>query len=190
MVQNANDEDTGCLPAETMQVLCISLLEKTDRLVFHDSDHLVLTILAQKEAERCSREQNISQRLVVLQRVPELLEVDVLHGQRCHDLGERDVEVFAQVILQRCKEGQGRTSGLGEIERPLRSMGCVLCADLAVQLLYQAVRNSGLLAGVEAGCNGSCRLDLLLRRSLLLHDLRHGIGQSLDGQVGLLLAVV
>jgi hypothetical protein len=66
VVQNANDEDTRRLSAEAMQVLRISLLEKTNCLVLNDSNHLVLTILAQEEAERCSCEQNVGQRLVVL----------------------------------------------------------------------------------------------------------------------------
>jgi hypothetical protein len=104
VVQNADDEDARSLPAESLQILSISFLEQTHCLVFNNSDHFVLTIVAQEEAERSSRKQNIGQRLIVLQGVPELLEVDVLHGQASHNLRKGDVQILSQVVLERCKE--------------------------------------------------------------------------------------
>lgn len=106
VIQNADDEDARSLPAESLQILSISFLEQTHRLVLNNSDHFVLTIVAQKEAKRSSRKQDVGQRFIVLQGVPELLEVDVLHSKTSHDLRKGDVEILSQVVLERCKECQ------------------------------------------------------------------------------------
>jgi hypothetical protein len=106
VIQNADDEDARSLPAKSLQILSISFLEQTHRLVFNNSDHFVLTIVAQKEAKRSSRKQDVGQRFIVLQGVPELLEVDVLHSKTSHDLRKGDVEILSQVVLERCKECQ------------------------------------------------------------------------------------
>lgn len=106
VIQNADDEDARSLPAESLQILSISFLEQTHRLVLNNSDHFVLTIVAQKEAKRSSRKQDVGQRFIVLQGVPELLEVDVLHSKTSHYLCKGDVEIFSQVVLERCKECQ------------------------------------------------------------------------------------
>ena len=62
--------------------------------------------MAQEEAERSSSKQYIGQRLIVLQGVPELLEVNVLHGKASHDLRKGDVKILSQVVLEGCKERQ------------------------------------------------------------------------------------
>ena len=85
-----------------MEILCIALDEETSGLVFDDSDHLLLVVLAQEVAERSSSLEDDGQRLVILQSLPELFKVDVLHGQAGHDLCERDIQVPAHVVLERC----------------------------------------------------------------------------------------
>ena len=66
MVQDAHDEDARCLFAKSVQILSVTLLEKTNGLIFDNRDHLILTVLVQEEAERSGRKQDVGQGLIVL----------------------------------------------------------------------------------------------------------------------------